>query len=70
MWPEEGKEQQTAEAVVRLEVAMEAARSRSTGGAAGCSWKTEVAMGEERKMDQLKQRVSWGVFRSSTPGWV
>lgn len=42
MWPEEGREWQTAEVVARLEVAMEAA-SRSTGGAAVRSWKTDLA---------------------------
>lgn len=47
MWPKEGREWQTAEVVVRLEVAMEAARSRPTGGGAVCSWKTDMFMGGE-----------------------
>lgn len=38
-----------------LEVALGAARSGSAGGAAVCSWRTEKAVEEERKMDPLKQ---------------
>ena len=48
MWPEEGRERQTAEAVVRLEVSMEAASTTS------CSRKTEMAMGETRECACLK----------------
>lgn len=51
MWPKEGRERQTAEVVVRLEVVMEAARSRPTGGAAVCSWKTDMIMGGEGEKD-------------------
>lgn len=42
MWPKEGREWQTADVVVRLEGAMEAARSRPTGSGAVCSWKTDM----------------------------
>lgn len=45
MWPQEGRKRQTAEMVAMLEVEMEAARSRWTGGAAVCSWKADMAMG-------------------------
>jgi len=59
MWPEEGRERQTAEAVVRLEVSMEAARSKSNW------WCLPFALGKQRwpwgrgEMDQLNSVVSW-----------
>lgn len=51
MWPKEGREWQTVEVVVILEVAMEAAKSRPTGGAAVHSWKTDMIMGGEEEKD-------------------
>lgn len=60
MWPKEGRERQTAEVVVRLEVVMEAARSRPTGGAAVCSWETDMIMGGEGEKDvSVKTVSSW-----------
>ena len=50
-----------------LEVALGAARSRSAGGAAVRSWKTEKAVEEERKLDLLDQHGLLGVTRGVAP---
>lgn len=69
MWPKEGREWQTAEAVVTLEEALEAASSRSAGSAAVHAWKTEI-VGEERKMDLLNS-MAFGVYSGASHlfGW-
>lgn len=66
MWPEEGRERQTAEAVVTLEEALEAASSRSAGSAAVHSWKTDSSGGGERD-GSVKQHGLLGGFRSIAP---
>ena len=66
MWPEEGRERQTAEAVVTLEEALEAASSRSAGSAAVHSWKTDSSGGGERD-GSVKQHGLLEVFRSIAP---
>ena len=63
-WPGVGREWQTAEAVVRLEVSKEAARSRSTGALLFALGKQRWP-GGRREMDGPRQVVSWGCSGAS-----